>query len=117
MTQKTTKLGSKIRALRTRRGLSVRGLAAAAGVDATWVSRLERGKYDSPDPRLLRGLADVLEISASELFMAAGFEDGRSLPHLAPYLRAKYDLPEDAVAQLEAHFQLFNERQREVRRG
>jgi hypothetical protein len=40
------------------------------------------------------------------------------LPHLAVYLRAKYDLPEDAIEQLEAHFLLFDERiGREDRRG
>jgi transcriptional regulator with XRE-family HTH domain len=112
MTEKNTKLGRKVRVLRAKRQMSVRGLAAAAGVDATWLSRLERGMYDSPDPRLLRELAEVLEIEASELFIAAGFEDSQSLPQFAPYLRVKYDLPEDAVAQLEAHFKLFNKRPR-----
>jgi len=114
--EKTTKLGRRVKALRAQRRLSVRGLAAAARVDATWLSRLERGMYDSPDPRLLRELADVLEIEPSELFIAAGFEDSQSLPQFAPYLREKYDLPERAVAQLQAHFRLLNEQPRK-RRG
>jgi len=31
---------------------------------------------------------------------------------LGPYLRAKYHLPSEAVAQLEAHFELINEKYR-----
>jgi transcriptional regulator with XRE-family HTH domain len=118
MTTKTKALGEKVRVLRNKRGLSVRGLARLAGVDATWVSRLENGRYGRPDPRLVRLLAEALEIETSELFMAAGFEDAQTLPQLGPYLRAKYDLPDDAITQLEAHFQLFNERfDREDGRG
>ncbi|MDQ1741427.1 MAG: hypothetical protein QOE53_3079, partial [Pseudonocardiales bacterium] len=42
--------------------------------------------------------------------MVAGLSDGQGLPGFAPYLRAKYDLPDDAVKQLEAHFQLLNDK-------
>lgn len=45
-----------------------------------------------------------------ELYLDAGYSDGRGLPGFAPYLRAKFDLPDDAIAQLEAHFQLINEK-------
>src|SRR6266568_5113723 len=99
----TTRLGEHVRHLRQARGLSVRGLAAQAKVDATWVSRLEHGTYSSPDPRSLLRLAGALDIDAEELYLDAGYGDGRGLPGFAPYLRAKYDLPADAVAQLEAH--------------
>ena len=94
--------------MRERQGLSIRGLAEQADVDATWVSRLERGIYAKPDPRLIRALADALGVSPSQLFAAAGYEDEQRLPQFAPYLREKYDLPEEAVSQLEAHFNLFN---------
>jgi transcriptional regulator with XRE-family HTH domain len=101
-------LGEHVRALREAKNLSVRGLAAQAGVDATWVSRIERGVYSSPDPRYLLRLAQALEVEVEELYEDAGFTGG--LPAFSPYLRAKYDLPQEAIDQLEAHFELINEK-------
>jgi transcriptional regulator with XRE-family HTH domain len=94
--------------LRQGAGLGVRRLAAKANVDATWLSRLERGDYGSPDARSLWRLARALDIEVAALYSVAGYGDG--LPSFAPYLRAKYDLPEEAITQLEAHFELINER-------
>src|SRR5262249_53143422 len=100
-------LADLIRHLREAKGLGVRGLAAAAGIDATYVSRLEHAVYESPDPRLLAKLARALEIDAADLDLAAGYSDGRGLTEMGMYLRSKYDLPPEAVAQLEAHFDLI----------
>jgi transcriptional regulator with XRE-family HTH domain len=83
----------------------VRGLAAAAQVDSTWLSRVEHGIYVNPDPRNLHRLAQVLEVETMDLFTAAEYAEG--LPGFAPYLRSKYDLPPDAIEQLEAHFDLL----------
>jgi hypothetical protein len=58
-------------------------------------------------------LAQALGIDVEDLYLDAGYSDGRGLPGFAPYLRAKYDLPDDAVAQLEAHFRLINEKYHE----
>src|SRR5215467_7545182 len=106
----TSRLGKHIRHLRETSDLSVRGLAARANVDATWLSRLEHGVYASPDPRYLWRLAQALDIDVEDLYLDAGYSDGRGLPGFAPYLRAKYDLPAEAIAQLDAHFQLINEK-------
>jgi len=108
--EQTIQLGEHVRHLRESRGLSVRGLAAQAKVDATWLSRLEHGVYASPDPRYLWRLAQALGIDVEDLYLDAGYGDGRGLPGFAPYMRAKYDLPEEAIEQLEAHFQLINEK-------
>ncbi|MFC7481482.1 helix-turn-helix domain-containing protein [Luedemannella flava] len=40
-------LGAHVKQLRQSHGLSVRQQAARAGVDATWLSRVERGVYTS----------------------------------------------------------------------
>ena len=72
-----SELGGYIRRLRAAQGLSLRGLAAAAEVDPTWLSRLERGLYISPDPRALSRLARALETDPSELYLAAGYRDGQ----------------------------------------
>jgi transcriptional regulator with XRE-family HTH domain len=108
--EQATQLGEHVRRVRESRGLSVRGLAAQAKVDATWLSRLEHGVYTSPDPRYLGRLAQALGIDAEDLYLDVGYSDGRGLPGFAPYLRAKYHLPADAITQLEAHFQLVNEK-------
>ncbi|MDP9340533.1 MAG: helix-turn-helix domain-containing protein [Actinomycetota bacterium] len=103
-------LGDYVKRMRERRGFSVRGLAAAARVDATWLSRLEHGEYTSPDPRHLRLLAQVLEIETADLYVMAGYRGGEGLPGFVPYLRAKYDLPAEAIEQLQSHFELINEK-------
>ena len=108
--EQTVRLGEHVRRLRHASDLSVRGLAAQAKVDATWLSRLEHGIYTSPDPRSLSRLARALDIDAEELYLDAGYSDGRGLPGFAPYLRAKYDLPAEAISQLEAHFELISEK-------
>lgn len=110
-------LGKHIRRVRIDLGFSIRRLAAAAGVDASWLSRLERGDYNSPDPRCLSQLAAVLEIDPIDLYLLAGYPGSERLPGFAPYLRAKYDLPPEAVTQLEAHFRLLNEKYRREKGG
>ena len=103
--EQPTQVGQMIRELREEKGMSVRGLAAAAGVDSTWLSRVENGVYVNPDPKFLHRLAKVLDVETMDLFQAADYADG--LPGFAPYLRSKYDLPSEAVDQLEAHFELL----------
>ncbi|MGI8767292.1 MAG: helix-turn-helix domain-containing protein [Gemmatimonadaceae bacterium] len=107
-------LGDYVRRLREAAGLSVRGLAATARVDWSWLAKLEHGTFASPDPRALWRLAQALDVEVAELYQAAGYGDG--LPGFAPYLRARYGLPEEAVAQLEAHFALINDKYSEERR-
>lgn len=108
-------VGEIIREGREAAALSVRRLATAADVDSTWLSRLEHGVYLNPDPRHLHRLGKVLGIPTSELFEAAEYSEG--LPNFAPYLREKYELPEDAIGQLEAHFELIANKYERKRGG
>jgi transcriptional regulator with XRE-family HTH domain len=113
----TNQLGNYVRATREAAGWSLRRLAAATGVNPTWLMRLERGQYHSPDPRLLARLAQALGIDTADLFLAADYRGSDGLPGFAPYLRAKYELPPEAVDQLAAHFDLINERYRRSEGG
>ena len=106
----SAKLGAYVQRQRLEQGLSVRGLAARAKVDFSYLSRLERGRIGSPDARSLWRIARALEVEVADMYLEAGFGDARGLPGFGPYLRAKYHLPQEAVAQLEAHFALINEK-------
>jgi len=91
--------GSVLRDLREERGLSVRSLATAAGLNASSVSRLENDEM-GPSDGTVRRLAKVLRTPYRELSTLAG----GNLPNFAPYLRAKFDLSPEAIAELEGHF-------------
>lgn len=103
-------LGDCVHRYRTAQGRSLRDVAGAAGVDYSWLGRLERGLYRSPDARSLAKLARALDVDVEEFHVSAGFSTGRGLPGFAPYLRAKYNLPDDAVDQLESFFTLLNDK-------
>jgi len=67
---------------------------------------------NSPDARYLYRIARALDVEVADLYLEAGFGDAHGLPGFGPYLRAKYHLPPEAVAQLEAHFELINDKYR-----
>lgn len=102
-------VGQVVRAQRLRRGMSGPELAAAAGVDKATVSRIEHDEFE-PTPRVLLGIARALEIDVSDLYLAAGLLPGTALPSMGPYLRAKFDLPEDALQRIEEYVEMVNER-------
>jgi transcriptional regulator with XRE-family HTH domain len=59
---------TKIRELRTGRGLSVRGLAREAGVSTETVYSLEHSRRDFIWPRTAKKLAEALGVEAKDLF-------------------------------------------------
>lgn len=103
----TQHVGTMVREAREAQELSIAKLAEAADVDPRWLSRLEHGVYRNPDPRLLDRLAKVVGLETLALFEAADYTE---LPGFAPYLRTKYDLGPEEIAQLAAHFELLVER-------
>lgn len=60
-------IGTRLHALRTARGLSLRSLADATGLSATLLSQIERGVTE-PSLKSLRLLAEVFGQSISDLF-------------------------------------------------
>src|SRR6266704_2532923 len=112
VSESAARLGAYVQRLRSGRSLTVRALAARAKVDYSWISRLERGRMNSPDARYLYRIARALDVEVADLYLEAGLGDAHGLPGFGPYLRAKYHLPPEAVAQLEAHFELINDKYR-----
>jgi transcriptional regulator with XRE-family HTH domain len=98
-------LGGVVAAKRQELGLSVRGLARVVDLAPSSISRLEDDQF-RPTDDVLKRLGRALRLPLDELRALAPGE----LPRFAPYLRAKYDLDEQAVAELEAHFEAVAKR-------
>jgi transcriptional regulator with XRE-family HTH domain len=113
----SAKLGAYLQQLRLERRLTMRGLAARAKVDFSYVSRLEHGLVGAPTARQLWKIARALDIEVADLYSEAGFVDAHGLPGFGPYLRTKYHLPDEAISQLQAHFALINEKYHAARNG
>ena len=91
-------------ARRAELGLSIRQVAARAGLQLMTVSNLENGTNLGPQPDTLKALARVLGLSVSDLYVLADWLPANELPTFRPYLRAKYrDLDEQAIADIEAY--------------
>lgn len=64
--------GEKLRTDRKRHGKSQRDLAAAVGIDHTYLSKIENGHMPPPSPETLLKIADCLDMLPKVLFEAAG---------------------------------------------
>jgi transcriptional regulator with XRE-family HTH domain len=74
--EEAARLGDRLRAARLRRGLSLSVVAQLAGVSAPYLSMVENGKRSLDRYSLIRSLAEVLRIPASEL--VTGFSAARA---------------------------------------
>lgn len=108
--KRAKQLGRLIKQHRLDKGLTMRAAAEQMGVDHSYLSRMESGEFDSPRPKQLQTIARVLGIPIENLYALAGYQVSDRLPDLAPYLRAKYDLPDEAVERLDEYFQMLKER-------
>jgi transcriptional regulator with XRE-family HTH domain len=84
--------------------LSLAEAAEASELDASYWNKMENGHYQNPAPQYLSRIAYVLKVPVEDLYALAGYDIPRGLPGFKPYLRAKYDLPPEAIAQLEGYF-------------
>lgn len=76
--------GQRLRVLRKAHQLTQRDLAAAVGVDFTYISKIENGKTPRlPSEALIRRLAVILETDPGELLDSAGKLDLRQLQRIA----------------------------------
>ena len=72
-------LGSFIRAQRQMANLSLRQLSALTEVSNPYLSQIERGLHE-PSVRVLKSIADALNVSAETLFEQAGLIDCTEKP-------------------------------------
>lgn len=85
-------------------------LARAVGVPDSTILRLERGEIDAPNPNLLERVGVALELEPEDLFVA--YPAPERLPNMAPYLRAKFGMSDEAVAEAEQFFADLAEKDR-----
>lgn len=109
-TDKERALGDYVRRRRLATGLSLRQAARRAGIDHTYWGKVELGELRSPNPRYLNAMAVVLEVPPQELFGLAGYYVPEQLPSFGPYLRAKYDLDAEGIAELHRLFEQIRAR-------
>src|SRR3954447_1467731 len=74
------KLAALLTRRRTAKAMSIRGVAAAAGVDAATVLSLEQGRIAQPKAEKLRAVGTALGIPAAELYATVGWLPGSELP-------------------------------------
>jgi transcriptional regulator with XRE-family HTH domain len=86
-------LGSFIREQRKTAQLSLRNLAALAGVSNPYLSQIERG-LRKPSAEILQGIAKALRISAETLYVQAGILEERPGGDLEATIRADAHLNE-----------------------
>ena len=104
---KNQSLGEYVKARRLSRGLSLGEAAEASGLHFSYWSKLEAGQYESPSPKHLQSIARALNVNFEDLYGLAGYDSPKRLPSFKPYMRAKYDLPPEGVADMERYFELL----------
>ena len=108
--KRAKQLGRLIKQYRQAKGLSLRNAAEPMRVHHSYLARLEAGDYEVPKPQQLKTIARVLDIPIEDLYALAGYVVEDRLPDFGPYLRTKYDLPDEAVERLDEYFQMLKER-------
>jgi transcriptional regulator with XRE-family HTH domain len=97
------RLEDVLRSARQASGLSIRRLAERAGIHHAGLARIELGEQ-RPTPDTLLSLAQALELDEADLFALAGYRLPDRLPSFPAYLRAKYQMPDEAAVQLNEFF-------------
>jgi transcriptional regulator with XRE-family HTH domain len=104
---KNRTLGEYIRERRVSRGYSIYDAADLSGLHPSYWSKLETGQYEAPSPKHLQVIARALGVNIEDLYSLAGYDIPERLPTFTPYLRAKYELPPEAIADLERFFDML----------
>ena len=108
-------LGQYLEQARQEAGLSLRQLAAASGVHPSSVNRLLKDEVEEPLPDHLMGLAEALDINASDLFLLAGLPIPQELPSVDVMLRTEYGLSEEGLTEAKRHIAAIAEAERKKR--
>ncbi|HXA29423.1 MAG TPA: helix-turn-helix domain-containing protein [Candidatus Angelobacter sp.] len=102
-------LGEFVKQRREERGISRRQLAERSGVPYATLQHLEVANRE-PRADTLEKIAPLLGLRLADLYTLAGIALPSGLPSLAPLLRTRYGLPQDAIAEAEQHIEELRQR-------
>jgi transcriptional regulator with XRE-family HTH domain len=106
--EQAQRIGRMIATARRNRGWSLRRLSVETGYTYSWLSRLERGEYTLPTPEGLTRVVEVLGIDPERLErIAKGLVSG-GLPGFRTYFRAKYELSQEEIDEVERTLEDIN---------
>lgn len=112
-----TPLGKLLKEARIKMGISQAQLADRIGVSRPFLSQLETGKYFQPSPATLQSIAAELHLSVDDLHAFTGYTMPSDLPEYEAYLHAKYQLPDEAIAQLISYFEYIQSKYAQPQAG
>ena len=90
-------LGHELRAARKQKGLTLQEVAEPAKISLTYLQKLERGGVNSPSPRVLKRLAEVLGVSYERLMALADY----LVPEPSPYPHIPKELIDKRLSEAE----------------
>jgi transcriptional regulator with XRE-family HTH domain len=101
------KFGATIRALREKKGLSLRKFAEAVGISPTYTSKVERDEFPPPGEETIKKMAEILKQDADELLALAGkaasdiSDIAQKRPHILPtFFRKASKLSDENLQKL-----------------
>ena len=106
MNDRSPLLGEMIRHRRQQLGLSLRDVENQTGISRANLSRTEAGEAGAR-PETLGALSAVLRLPLADLYEAAGMPIPQRLPSIRPYLRRAYNVPDEAVDEIEKYLSRF----------
>lgn len=101
-----TKLGEKIRSYRTKKGLTLDGLAQQAGLSKSYLWELENRESQRPSAEKLQGIADVLGVDVS-FFVDDSVDDLQETHRDKQFFRNFSKLDESSKEQLRRILETF----------
>ena len=100
-------LGAFIRAQREMMELSQRQLAKMAQLSNPYLSQIERGLHE-PSVRVLKSIAEALNVRAATLLSYAGLMDREDVPTVIEAVRADPNLTDEQKAALLGVYRSFD---------
>lgn len=97
-----TKLSKLLTRLRRKAGFSMYELAKRSGVNRSIIMRIEEGTTTNPDTGTLNRVARALQVEPETFYDAVWVEADQPLPSPAVYLRSKYRLSREQIAELDS---------------
>lgn len=99
--QQASTLGALIRRARNKKRLSLFALADLTGFDDSWLARLEKGHYTSPNPAHLARVAELLDIDPARIDRVSRDHLANSMPTMRTYFRSTQKLSPEALDEIE----------------